>query len=196
MQIPAKLAGAAVLVGLIAGCAQPARPAPAVSQVAAHATRTSSPVSRISSPVSSMSVACASGGPQLVPDRHFVRAGDMITISRKGSWPIKGSPSAVTTGNPGLFGVDDDQWFRPLYYVFAVVSGTQPSQGSAFQPSDVAFAPAEVIAGTGLPDKALRIRIPDVKPGKYAIQFEYSAIHAHMTSGPTRYLLCARVSVS
>ena len=172
MNIPAGFVGAAVFVGLLAGCAQPVRPVTSGPRITTHASRPSS--------------VCAKGDQPLIPSRYAVHAGDVIRITYEGA---KGDPAVMNLGNPGLFGVSDNRQFRTLYFVFAGTFENRVLQ-------DIAYGPSVIIAGTGLPYNIFHIRVPEVGPGSYVVKFDYSDSGTHSSYGPVKYSLCTRLTVS
>lgn len=175
VRVSAGLVGVAVLVGLLAGCGQPARTAAPGSSTAAHGSQLPS--------------ACSKGHQQLVVDSQAVHSGELVTITRKGSWPDQEIPGQVPLQSPGQLGFYNDHVFKPLYYIFASIAGM------AKYSQDIAFGPTVAVAGTALPDRAFRIRIPDVEPGSYVIEFEY-VTRAHRSGSPIDRMLCAQLSIT
>lgn len=175
MRVPAGFVGAAALFGLLAGCAQPAHTAPSGPRTAAGPSQLPS--------------ACSKGNQRLTVSSQVVHPGDLATVSRNGSWPSGEIPGPVPLQSPGELGIESNQQFKPLYYIFASIAGmTKYSQ-------DIAFGPTVAVAGAALPDKDFRIKVPDVSPGNYVIEFEYGLSSVRRPVTPINYLLCAQLSI-
>jgi len=128
---------------------------------------------------------CSAGRYELYARPGVATAGQLVTLSSNAPAPIY----RAETGNWGLLGtVTSGRKFVPAWNLAAIVTGLPVTR-------NVPIGSSIALAGVGLPNRPFRVRLPDVAPGQYLIEFGYSI--ATDAAGQRRkfFTLCAPVVV-
>jgi hypothetical protein len=134
--------------------------------------------------------ACASAQPTGPPDCFTkfamsaapatVRPGDLVALSDNAP---AARASGAELGDPGTLGTVSHGQYTPLWNLGAIRPG-QPSRN---------WPVGNPVAGVGINNQPFKIRVPDVRPGRYLIQFEYDY---HLASAaPVPGNLCVTITV-
>ncbi len=109
-----------------------------------------------------------------------VRPGDLVALSDNAP---AARPPGVEFGDPGTLGTVSHGQYTPLWDLGAIRPGHLSSNWPADNP----------VAGAGIKNQPFRIRVPDVQPGRYLIQFEYDD-HA-ASAAPASGNVCVTITV-
>jgi hypothetical protein len=134
------------------------------------------------------SLGCYIGTFRLVARPANARQGQTVTLTANGPRQIGG----VETDSWGLLGTASHGHFAGTDNLAASVRAGQKLP-------DVPVGPSVALAGTGLPNRPLHVRIPPVSSGSYLIQFLYTVypgVLGNPGPGNRSYTLCARLHVS
>ncbi len=109
-----------------------------------------------------------------------VRPGDLVALSDNAP---AARASDAELGDPGTLGTVSHGQYTPLWNLGAIRPG-QPSRN---------WPAGNPVAGTGIYNQRFRIRVPDVQPGRYLIQFEYGYHSA--SAAPVSGNVCVTITV-
>jgi len=133
------------------------------------------------------SLGCYIGSFRMVVRPATARQGQTVTLTATG--PRRAGE--VETESWGLLGTASHGHFAGTYNLAASVHAGQKLP-------DVPVGPGVAVAGTGLPNRALYVKVPPVSSGSYLIQFSYTVHPGFMGNpgpGNRSYTLCASLHV-
>jgi hypothetical protein len=133
------------------------------------------------------SLGCYAGSFRMVVRPATARQGQTVTLTANGPRRV----GEVETESWGLLGTASHGHFAGTYNLAASVRAGQKLP-------DVPVGPAFAVAGTGLPNRPLYVKVPPVSSGSYLIQFSYT-VHPGVMGNPgpgnRSYTLCAWLHV-
>ena len=109
-----------------------------------------------------------------------VRPGELVALSDNAP---AARASGAELGDPGTLGTVSHGQYTPLWNLGAIRPG-QPSRN---------WPAGNPVAGVGINNQPFKIRVPQVQPGRYSIQFEYGYHPA--SAAPVSGNICVTITV-